>query len=302
MFTFGVLPTIRDHYFNPSKDSWQDYSMKCWEFAKQLGIPYEERHRITIPCYFSIDWDHRHTWLREFIASPGRSDSAKEQCDREELHKRWPQLLQEIDDLQKRVQELELGLAAPFNLQELVGEPDGEVLERRAAVNSLAAKQQDLQQRIHTTSTQGQMDIYLHAYFVKSQHHAVFITITLEQFMPLSKISPEVHCPIEHLVRTVKSYVLKQFIDCKDVEKLRQGRTYQQFINDAVREKGNGEAGRHHLKKSVQKQEIICRILAAPKGCKFTVHYRFGEPGPNKTEVHEVVGTAGGWIADTAWT
>lgn len=295
MFTFSVLPTLRQHYYDPAANgklgSWQEYQHTCARFAEELGIPLQERHRITLPFALSIDWDPRHTWLREVMASAGRCDCLREACEEEALREHNQTILDEIRELEE-----ELLASAPATGQNL-GEMSqrGAMQARRTTENELQAKKDELHQLLREKREKMKQDLFLHAYFVKSRKDCRFITVTLEQFMPLSKVSPDLHSPIEHLVKTIKECVKSDFQDPRNSdEELRQGRTYQDFINNAVAMWGNSDSGKRHIKGSVVKQLIICRILAASKGKRFRVldHKKY----------REVVGTGGNWIENTRYT
>ena len=78
MFTHAILPTLRSHYYDPSKPGmgWEAYENKCRAFAEKMKLPKKDAHRVTLPCYISLDWDTRHTWVRQYVAMPGRSSDA----------------------------------------------------------------------------------------------------------------------------------------------------------------------------------------------------------------------------------
>lgn len=304
MFTFAVLPTIRKHYYDPNNPghSWERYKKQCECFAAEAGIPKEERHRITVPCYISIDWDPRHTWLREFIATPGRAESARESCERALLMKDDAALVQEVLRLEQLVQDGPPD-ASDFSTLMSSGQRQHAAQQQGAwaqIVKAHADAVAQLEAAADARKKDAGEDVILHMFFDKSRDDVAFITITLEQYMPLSKVSPDVHSPIEHLVGTIKREVKFHFLeDGHSDEALREGRTYQVLINNAVRDRANGAAGRKHIRRSVDKQHIICKILAAPKGYQFSVRYRFGD---EKVANHEVQGTAGAWIENTKWT
>ena len=309
MFTFAVLPTLRKHYYDPDdpgKRCWQTYEKQCAEFAEDAGIPIEERHRITVPAYISMDWDKRHNWLRECIASPGRSEAARRSCELARLQEQSPAVAETLARLEPSI---EKGLPGPSNRSSeisLRADDQRRIAQEQDAWLNLQ-KEYDMKKGEEAESVAEfrricSVDMYLQAFFAKSQREDLFLTITPEQYMPLSEVSPDIHSPIEHLVRTIKADVKKKFQKPGNTDaKLKQGRTYQVWINNAVRSKANGEAGRHHITSSVKKQEIICKILAANAGTIFSVAYQFGD-GPNVKKNHQVVGTAGAWIKNTLWT
>ena len=298
MFTHAILPTLRSHYYDPTKPGmgWEAYEQKCKAFAEKIKLPNKDAHRVTLPCFISIDWDTRHTWVRQYIAMPGRSADA----------------LAAFDDQTFIIHGLPNNTATPasapppaaFNLFDAL-EP-AERLLQLSHVSRLQQAENIVSERTRYRDeffARTACDMILAARWKPSLSNNNFITVLAQQFMPLSKISPDIHSPAEHMVGTIKNTVKALLLACDfgDVE-LWKGRTYQRFINEAVATRGNGNAGQHHIGKSVQKQEIICKILATDEGKAFPVHYVFGKPGEKKRKVHTVHGTAGGWIKATGWT
>lgn len=297
MFSHVVLPTLQRHYYDEHNPNWRmDYQKRCYNFAKDMGLPENQRHKITLPCYISMDWDTKHTWVRQFIAMPGRSASARAEVEDNafDLHlgtsSATPRPLSSTD--------------AATNLFESLDPPS------RAAHLDKAARlhqQQDVndrrrhhQRQFEETCGHNMVDIAL---CCKATFDSDFVTIIPQQIMPLSKVSPDIHSPVEHMVGTIKRYVKDCLLDSDlNDTALWKGRTYQDFVNAAVMSRGNGPDGIRHVSKSVEKQKIICEILAADAGHKFNVQYTFGDPGPRKKTEHQVEGTAGGWIRVTKWT
>lgn len=298
MFSHVVLPTLQSHYIDTSDPDWRlKYQQDCLNFAKdKLKLPRNQWHRVTLPCFISMDWDTKHTWVRQFVAMPGRSVGARNAV-----------ATQAVD--------LHLGVASTTPAPQASADPASDLLDSLdpSKRQSQLLKAQRLQEQQDVSETRQRslmefeegcghnlIDIEL---CKRATMDTDFITILPEQCMPLSKISPDIHSPVEHMVGTLKRAVRKQVLDGSLVDKaLWKGRTYQQFVIAAVKAKGSGSAGRKHIRKSVVKQKIICRILAADKGHKFTVKYTFGEPGRKKKTHHEVQGTAGDWIRATKWT
>lgn len=303
MFTFAVLPTLREHYFqqNSGHQGWQDYEARCTGFAAYLGIPPEEQLRITLPFAISMDWDKRHTWVRQFIASPGRCDAAREALDAtiqaEHCIAFSHQQMQHHQAQVGGTAGLACDLRELLSVRRAVPEPRTRIFGSLAEVSS---RRQAVEADYLMITGK---DMYLQARHSKSRNVAEFITAIPEQFMPLEKISPDIHSPVEHMVGTLKRAVRERILDSDlNDDALWHGRTYQQYIQDAVHERGNGPAGSHHITSSVVKQRIICQILGAPAGKELRVEYCFGDPGEDKQTWHTVKGTAGSWIRDTKWT
>ena len=295
MFTYAILPTLRKHDFDPSVPGlgWEQYKRKCAALAQEMGIPHEDRHMVTLPFYISFDWDPRHTWVRQFMADPGRSVAARRACDddvfREHLVStaREPIVPDPASDLFGS-----LGVAGRAQHQHKVRR----MMDATEGGTSRARCLEDFRRDAH-------VDILLQARFTKSRHDKRFLTVIPQQFMPLSKVSPDIHSPVEHMVKTVKTFVREKMLDCDlNDGDLWKGKTYQGFIEAAVAQRGNGVDGRKHVTGSVRKQECICKILAAKDGERIEVRHVFGDPGPKKKDRHVVVGTGGGWIKDTRWT
>lgn len=292
MFTHSILPILRSHYLTPDR-GWEAYERQCQDFARRIRLPRKDWHRVTIPCFFSLDWDTRHTWVRQYVAMPGRSAEHLSACDDATF--------------------AEHGLMVtdppptPTGATDLLDALD---LGKRGRHKQMFASLQQAEESEHDREAYREQfyastghDIVLRGRWKRSLSDDNFITVLPQQYMPLSKVSADIHSPVEHMVGTLKRQVRKLLLgsDFNDVE-LWKGRTYQQFINKAVASRGNGDDGKHHIGKSVEKQVIICRILAADKGVEFPVRYTFGKPGPKKKTLHTVCGTAGGWIKDTKWT
>lgn len=295
MFTYDVLPTLQKHYYDEHDPElgWEQYQQQCTEFAKKIGLPPEERYKITIPCFISLDWAATHTWVRQFIAMAGRSGDALAEVRDEilTLHVGRP------SSTLNRPEKKPTGAA---NLRDLLPKAD------RDLARSLQGHEQVNDSREHYRRRfirDCGYDPVQKALCDKARSDPAFITIIPEQIMPLSKVSPDIHSPVEHMVGTIKRYVKREVLeaDLNDSE-LWKGRTYQKYVNDAVSLRGNGEDGRKHISKSVEKQKIICQILAEKAGTKFMVDYVFGGPGQKKQKRHEVEGTAGAWIRSTKWT
>lgn len=295
MFTHAILPTLRSHYYNPNKPGmgWRDYEDKCQEFAERIGLPEDEWYRVTIPCFFSLDWDTRHTWVRQYIAMPGRGADHLAAFD-------------ELTFTEKGITKSQpcRPPEAAFDLNDAL-DPAKRALQLQM-MKSLREVQQSADERETFRADfykAENYDMVHHARWKKSISDNNFLTVLPQQFMPLSKVSADIHSTVEHMVGTIKGEVRRLLLasDFGDAE-LWKGRTYQSFVNKAVASRGNGAKGKHHIGKSTEKQRIICRILAAEKGFEFDVRYTFGVPSEKKKKWHTVCGTAGGWIRDTKWT
>lgn len=145
-----------------------------------------------------------------------------------------------------------------------------------------------------------------HMWLLALEQHG-WVCLLPQQFMPLSENSGDLHCPPEHMVGTTKHTVREHLLDMELSDPaLWKGLTYQDLIDQVVHERGNGERGLKHIRRSVEKWPHVAAILAAEKTETLQLRYTFGDGGSNerggKREVHEVQGTAGEWIPDTKWT
>ena len=127
-----------------------------------------------------------------------------------------------------------------------------------------------------------------------------------QQFMPLVKTTPDIHCPVEHMIGTLKAKVKQKAWEHVMDADLYDAAVWQRWLNEAVAEYGNGVNGRKHISGSFRKQKCICEILRTPQGEFVVVKFVFGDGGANPTgrkrSEWEVAGTGGGWIPVAKWT
>ena len=301
MFKFAILPTLRRHYYKPGTPGpAEPFRTQCQTFAAEAVLPAAERHRVTFPAYISVDWDTRHTWMRQFLAMPGGSLAAMTACDDDTFAHHLP-----ASTSTRRAAPAADAPAAENLLLSLSQEGRDVHVRKMARLHHQTQVNTTREEYRRNFLADAKVDIVHRGRLEKSLNNHAFITILAQQVMPLSKISPDIHSPVEHMVGTIKRFVTARLVEgnLSDAS-LRHGRTYQQLIDEAVLQKGSGDAGQHHVRKSVQKQEIICRILAAETGETFDVDYEFAErkPGDKKQTRHTVRGTAGQWIRNRKWT
>lgn len=287
MFSAVVVPTLREHYIDRAQPNWQaDFVQQCKHVCSQLGLPQHQWARITLPAFVSIDHDPRHGHLRQLLSLP-RVPAA------------------ELRTTQRHTYEDVLGVTTP---QELDSRQLGRAVDLTQLVpgSPLATqlqRQQQLDLALANYQAQHGCELWHYTKFQLALYRPEFITLIPQQFMPLCKVAPDIHCPVEHMVRTIKNEVQEQILatDLND-QRLWTGGYYQELIMKAVAKHGSGDQGRHHIAGSVRKQPVVCQILAAEQGEELKVRYVFGEDTGCKKRVHRVVGTAGGWITDTRWT
>lgn len=287
MFSLAVLPKIRSYYYDPANP--EAFKAKCQAYAAERDLPPHMWPLITLPASLSFDWDSKHDQLRKAMSLPrapaGEVDThLREALQQLVAHADTPGTLRPAS---QGAQDLRFRTGAGLN--------DAERLEWervQAAQAALSKYQAD-----------NGCDYYLYTLWERSLWQPDYITVIPQAMMPLSKVSPDVHCTPEHMIGTTKTDIREQLMD-RDLNdpQLWRGRTYQLMILDAVQRRGNGDAGLYHIRHSIQKWPKILQILAAEAGEVLELEHVFGKPGKRKKTKHIVHGTAGGWIRDSKWT
>lgn len=284
MFDCIVIPTLLKHYEPDTKP--RRFKKLCEEFAQRIGLPREEWPRVTFPAAISFDNDKRHPHIRKTMLTPRFTD--------EELETKRKQAIAEHFKLEapnKRQRGAGVSTAS-FGYQ-LCG-----AAMRQRAVNEALARYR----------AQHGVDFWEECKWeLARQQPEGWVCLLPQQIMPLCENSADLHCPVEHMVGTVKGGVRTELLDMDmNDAALWKGATYQRLIGQVVQLRGNGERGLKHIQRSVEKWPHVAAILAADKSEKLHLRYVFGDGGRNpngkKCEVHEVWGTAGEWIRDTRWT
>jgi hypothetical protein len=319
MFDLRVFPQLLQPYLRPMPTAPHilraDYEDQCKAFAVKIGRPYAQVH---YPFFLSLDNCKKHPWLRRLMLQPRLSNAERQQMDAE-LHAAVEAELDRLGDEAWRKERGEQTLEivnhyakgasrwqqlVPQHIQQLI-------LEAQAAY-----RQQDRDQRRDSLHRELCADGL--TWVQRWWRDRAFVTPWLriiwpEQFMPLVQCAPEIHMAVEHMVRTLKAYVRRQFwIESTGADPWKAA-TFQKFLNDGVQSKGNGVAGLCHISGSWEKWPCTLAILAAEAGKLFTVEHTFGKnrvrpvvgvrkvaKRPRQGE-HRVVGTAGGYIADSRW-
>ena len=174
------------------------------------------------------------------------------------------------------------------------------------------------------------LDFYQQCIWQTAQSDKRYRCILPQQFADHPPSTPEMNSPAEHMVGTIKGVLKRCILATRcNLEQLKLGRTYQQWVLQAVQERSNGAAGRWHVARSVEKLPCIHKILTAdagePVACQYIFsrwaphehpdlvaadpvnnrdHGRLGHPhfDRDKTSVWTVKGTAGGYIGDRRFT
>ena len=300
MFCHSVLPTLQKHYLEDAGNQEQvkAYERKCKKLAAQLKLEKCDWPLITMPFFISMDWDSRHTWVRQVLATPRQTEVQLETLYREALLAACG----EPD-------------AAPVATAGQAGVRDA---DNRGGISAAVTRNRHLQdardkQRATYRAHHGRDCELYAAWDWALKRPSVWGTLIPRQFMPLYKISPDMHCPVEHMVGTIKLNVREALLATDlTLSALWQGVTYQKMLVNAVESRGNGDNGRYHISRSIEKQKLICQILAAAEDEELELQYVFGkkkmlnrvnkEKASKRKVVHLVKGTAGRWIKDSKWT
>ena len=282
MFSVKVLPTLRQQYYTRGSDA--AFKRCCIAFARKVGLPRELWPMVTVPCFMSLDNDTRHTWLRQVIALPRLPADVLDRHDREFL-------LAQLEQFGLRARELPVSLDGDHvDAFDLMCDED----RRRAAAQPKLHKQYDeaIERYVEKYSVH---PLWLGRWYRSLTDDRYLVMIPM-QLMPLSPVSPDIHSPVEHMVGTLKTGLYElifEFAGQFDFSHLKRGATYQKMIDTVVREHGNGKEAKQHIRRSVQKQPQICKVLAADAGTPVTVQLRVGDS--ERHTDHVVSGTGGQW-------
>lgn len=279
MFDLCVLPTLREHY-NPNS---HHFKRLCRRFADKLGLPKEQWARVTLPFFISLDHDTRHCHVRKTLLTPRYSLAAIESERRKAIANHF------------EVPAAKRPCASASQLEQ----------GRQLLAN--AAQEQQVLHQLQAYAVQYGVDFWQLRMWELALTQPGWCCLLPQQYMPLSKVSPDLHCVVEHMVGTVKHGVREELLDMDlNDESMWVGSTYQVVIDKVVSSRGQGERGVHHVSRSVEKWPHVAAILAADQNEVLTLKYVFGDGGENesgrKTCEHEVRGTAGDYIRDTKWT
>ena len=302
MFDLRVWPKLLECYKLPADQFTEaqireNYDQQCKQFAKQIGRPWAEVH---YPFFVSMDNCKKHPWLRKLMLEPRVSGGALQRV-MQILAERMRKQRDSITYTQANLIALDIATRKGF-VEHADVVVAGQIAEARAARGEyeplFSQWLADWQRKHGCTYEQSMMrDLAWQA--------PEFRTICPEQFMPLVECTPDIHAPVEHMVRTLKENTKERMLTVHT--SLWIGLTYQQILNELVQTKGNGAYGQHHIAGSVRKQPLTCQILAAEVDQIVVLHHVFGgerAPGKKDSRTREwhVHGTAGGYIGIRKWT
>lgn len=300
MFDLHVWPDLLKCYTQgpplTEQASYAHYTGLCQEFAAKIGRPWTEVH---YPFFISMDNCKKHPWLRKQMLRPRISVAERAR-------------LQAAVDRELEKQRRSVRSACYDKLlQDYVtssGLPPSICITDRARETCAALADLQLEDEMAKHWAEHER-IYKCTFAARVWHQLAWDMpwlriIVPEQFMPLVECTPDIHCVVEHMVRTLKAYL--RMCMWRNISALWYAKTYQDYMNEAVREKGNGESGRHHIRGSCRKQPQICKILAAEKNEVVVLQHQFGGPAKNpekrpKRQLWVMWGQAGDYIPDTRW-
>lgn len=335
MFANSVLPWIRSFYLHQEKPLEQ----LCAEYCAMRGLPAHEWPSVHIPASFVIDNDPRHAAMRQYIALPRVNMVEKQQqwlgrCRDEQqahdaMHGEPSQPVPQRPHVFAYQQQSEA-----YNLQHCDIALD-RVTEASPAEFQRAKRRRDQQRSDQAVlnrfaAEHGGVDLYQVHVWVHARTDSRYLCVRPEQWAVHPANTPEMNSPAEHMVKTLKEYVHGQMTDAHcNLAVLKRGCEYQQWIQDAVQQRGNGDTGRWQIMRSVEKLSCIHRILSAPTDAEIEVQFIFNRWAPHehpdqvaanpaqncdhgrgghplfdarKKHAHRVKGTAGYFIQNSMFT
>lgn len=333
-----VLPLLRQVHMDAPRSA--SFEADCVAFAAELGLDPAHSHLVQLPAWISLDNATIHAWARKLMCRPRAPDADVEAFVRERFRAQFGDF-NGLDNFTltlgpKPVQPQPPQLArAPHKRQpkrhqsHVYGARDQEAvrqaqldLDQAEFDNRLAAWETADQawrrikhacDRVYTRlsehdgqSAAGQLS-WMQQTLRRLADERKDVRILLpQQFMPLAKVTPDIHSVVEHMVRTLKHAVKMQALLHLHSDVLYKARTWQQWLLEAVQDLGNGENGHNHINRSIEKQKCICQILCTPAGQLVTVQFVFRDGGANPTgkkrSAWVVPGAGGAWILDSKWT
>ena len=331
-----ILPDLRQmHIDNPVHGSFE---ADCREFARELGLDDAHSHLVQLPAWISLDNATIHPWGRKLMCNPRASSEDIDKHVRSCLYHEFGNLpgLEKFTlspgpkpvQPQRPPKRNRRGASGhvPAHVH---GEADRKAVrdalhdvelaeyhtklaaweEEDRAWRSVTAVCNRVYKKLEQLDTQRQPGehTWMQRTLRKLADQRKDVRILLpQQFMPLAKVTPDVHCVVEHMVNTLKLAVKQRALLQLHSDVLFRASAWQEWLLEAVQERGNGAAGRKHISRSIEKQKCVCKILCTPAGESVTLHYVFGDGGANPTgrkcTTWVVKGTGGGWILDSKWT
>lgn len=240
MFDLCVLPELLKPYLNDDIT----YEQHCRQHAQRLGLHWTEVH---YPFFLSMDNCRKHPWARKLMTRP-RVDPAEQSS-----------LLSAAHAVQ-----LFAGRGAVPSVQH------GPVYE--AWLESTQAEHD----RVVAAFREAQgCEVWQHHLWVLAKSRKELRLVHPEQYMPLTPITPDLHQVVENMVGTQKGHVKQCMEDETRREDLYVAATYQKYIAEGIKDKGNGAVGLSQIRGSCAKQPHTCAIVAADKGTELIIYHQF---------------------------
>lgn len=291
MFENSVLPWIQSFYLHQDKSIEQ----LCMEYCTMRGWPLSDWVGIHIPASFVIDNDPRHAAMRQYIALP-RVDLADKQREWVENERARQQKRDQArgDDVaaQHRPQKRRCLVSyqqrpRAYNLQftdvALDRITDEAPAVYQEAKRRLEARRADEAVLDRFAEEHAGIDLYQTRVWVHAQADKRYLCVRPEQFAAHPAATPEMNCPAEHMVRTLKARIKALIIGAHCNHKiLKVGRTYQAWIWEAVQQLANGAQGRWQIMRSIEKLSCIHEILAGEAGRAIDVQFIFNRWAPHR--------------------
>jgi hypothetical protein len=184
MFCHSVVPKLRSYYLKDPTNARQvkAYKQKCRKFAAKLQLPQWQWPLVTLPFFISMDWDPRHSWVRQVLACPRAQDD-------------------EIGAVLRDAREANFTLAPALDPAQMESDNVRDADNRGGLQPMLSRARKNLQtldQQREQYRKRHKHDCELMALFNKAiAEPSMWATLIFQQFMPLSKVSPDMHCTPE---------------------------------------------------------------------------------------------------------
>lgn len=240
MFDLCILPEL----VKPYHDDEITYEQHCRQHAQRLGLHWTEVH---YPFFLSMDNCRKHPWARKLMTRP-RVDPAEQNSLLSMAHA--------VQHMHGR------GTVPP--------EQHGPAYEAW-----LQSTQADHKRAVAAFRDAQGCEVWQHHLWLLAQSRKELRLVHPEQYMPLTPITPDLHQVVENMVGTQKGHVKQCMEDETRREDLYVAATYQKYIAEGIRNKGNGAVGLSQIRGSCAKQPHTCAIVAADKGTPLIIYHQF---------------------------
>lgn len=274
----------------------QQYTAYTKAFAARINKPF---YQVNYPMHASLDNCKAYPFGRALMVKPRVTEAQKQE------HQQW--LRAKIDAIG-----ISEALQARAEAAAMIESKEGPaaVHSYKRALDDYAGRVKNVVLKARRAQCKQEHDCSLEQFFTwdRAQDIPWMRVLWPEQMMWLVECTPDMHCTVEHQVRVLKCFLRgKLYAALKQNEPLQMARTYQEWMEQGVEEKGCSANGKRAVKRSQEKLKWICTILAAERTEVVRCEYEFGlkgrEPGSGRRRtVHFVPGTAGDYIPNPAWS